>query len=75
LATQHVASDALVILTSEPISAGALAYHPQDPVALVELLGVECDPTKGLVPQWVLVSKLVVVAQVGLGVIETDYGD
>ncbi|KAJ1642057.1 hypothetical protein IWQ61_010674, partial [Dispira simplex] len=51
LATQHVASDALVILTSEPIPAEALAYHPQGPVALVELLGVEYDPMKGLVPQ------------------------
>ncbi|KAJ1652848.1 hypothetical protein IWQ61_006908 [Dispira simplex] len=51
LATQCAASDALVILTSEPISAEALVYHPRGPVALVELLGVECDPTKGLVSQ------------------------
>ncbi|KAJ1966335.1 hypothetical protein IWQ62_002452, partial [Dispira parvispora] len=50
LATQSAASGALAILTSEPIPAEALAYHPRGPVALVELLGVECDPSNGPIP-------------------------
>ncbi|KAJ1976545.1 SWI5-dependent HO expression protein 4 [Dimargaris verticillata] len=43
VATQSAASGALAILTSHPIAAWALYYHPNGLRSLFELLGATCD--------------------------------